>query len=597
MTTPRRGGRTPGGSRWRRVAHRLGSPWAIGLIGVLVVIGIGIGVVLAIDAALDAERRAEKTIRAVDLTEDVVEVVSTLQDERGRAARFLVDRSEPHLVAYLESFERTDAAANALVATWAGQAADRVETDLEALIGPIEELPGVRQSILESGGEESAIELYSGLLAPLSAELTALFAAQGLVTLSPQNALIELLAAIESAAVRRTVGIRILGQGGPPISRESEVLLRVETRRLGARFDAATTGSSFESELLDDLLGSEGFATVDTMLDELLETQGEGGAFSFSEAEWFEATSTQIDEIRATARAFAMRLRDAATEEAADAENRFGLVSVLGGALLFAAVVAVWGSVSASRDRLAALRAHTDLVDRLRSWFVPRSLPAVSGLRLELRYLPSPGGVAAGGDWYDVVQRPDGSIAFAIGDVAGHGPGAVARMAELKNTLRGVAVASASSDPASELEALDSATVSSRLLATACYSVLDPPRGVLRYSRAGHLPALLRRPGGEVEILDEGGGPPLGVEPGRSRSSAEVDFAPGSVLLMFTDGLIEAPGGDMMRAVRQVARVFENAGNDLAHLADLLVAMRPTRTRADDLSLLIAHWTAEDGAT
>jgi serine phosphatase RsbU (regulator of sigma subunit) len=558
------------------------------------VVGVGIGLVLGIDAALDDQRRAERTTRVVDLTEDVVDMVAALQDERARAAQFLIRRDDDDLVAYLDSFDRTDESTNALVVTWTGQAAEGIEGDIQTLIGPIEELSAVRQSILESGGEESAIELYSGLLAPLSAELTALNATEGLARLSPEHALIELVAASESAAVRRTVGVRILGTG-EPASREDEILLRVESRRLVARFDSARGGDGVGAAAVEALLASESFRSAEAMVEELLAAGGGAAELSFSEADWFETTTAQIDGIRATTMVVAGELRGAAITESRQAEDRVVLVSVLGGALLFIAVVAAWGAVSASRERLSALSAHTDLVDRLRSWFVPRSFPAVSGVRLEVRYLPSPGGVAAGGDWYDVIRHDDDSVGFVIGDVAGHGPAAVARMAELKNTLRGVAT-SGGSDPARQMVALDGATASSALLATACYAILDPGAGTLRYCRAGHLPALLRNPGGGVVVLDEGGGPPLGVESGVTRTSASVEMVPGSVLLMFTDGLIEAPGGDVMRAVRQVARVFETAGNDLVHLADLLVAMRPTRTRADDLSLLIAHWTAEGRA-
>ena len=588
MTTPSRRGRAIGGGRWRLVAQRLGSPWVVGLIGVLVVIGVGIGLVLGIDAALDDQARSKRTIQIVDLTEDAFAVVSALQDERGFAARFLIDRTEETLVPYLASFERTDAAANDLVVTWTGQVTVGIESDLEALIGPIEELEAVRQSLLESGGDESAIELYAGLLAPLSAELTALNSRAGVVQLSPEGTLIELIAAAEAAGVRRSIGARILGVG-EGVTREDEVLLRVETRRLASRLDAVGADTAI-SEDIEDLVGADAFDRVEEMVSEMLEGGSDG--FSFTEAEWFEASTGQVDRIREAAMLVAGDLHDAAVGEAADAEDRLVLVSVLGGALLFIAVVAAWGAVSASRDRLSALSAHTDLVDRLRSWFVPRSLPAVPGLRLEVRYVPAPGGVAAGGDWYDVIQRSDGSVGFVIGDVAGHGPAAVARMAELKNTLRGV-VATTDPDPAAQLGVLDAATVSSHLLATACYSILDPNAGVLRYSRAGHLPVLLRRPGGGVTVLDEAGGPPLGVEAGLVRSSASVEVAPGSVLLMFTDGLIEEPGGDVMRSVRRIARVFETAGNDLSHLADLLLAMRPNRPKADDLSLLIAHWTAE----
>lgn len=583
MTTPSRG---RGRGRWWSVAQRLGSPWVIGLIGVLVVIGVGIGLVLGIDAALEDQRRAERSARAVDLTEAVVDVVSALQDERAAAGRLLIRRDDEAALDYRDGFARTDEAIDGLVVTWTRRATDSVEDDLEALAGPLEELPRVRQSILESGGEESAIELYSGLLAPLSAELTALHAGEGLVPFSSQNALVELIAAAESAGVRRTVGVRILGSG-EPISRDDEVLLRVESRRLASRFDSVRGTTPDVAGLVD----SETFRTVDAMVAEML-GDGEGG-FSFSEAEWDAASTAQVDEIRVAAMGLIDGLRDTAIVEAADARDRLVLISVLGGTLLFIAVVAVWGAVSASRERLSALSEHTDLVDRLRTWFVPRSLPSVLGVRLEVRYLPSPGGVAAGGDWYDVLQHDDGPVGFVIGDVAGHGPAAVARMAELKNTLRGVAVSSAS-DPAALMEALDGATAESHLLATACLAILDPDAGVIRYCRAGHLPPLLREPGGGgVMVLDGGGGPPLGVGTGIGRTSTTVEVGPGSALLMFTDGLIEAPGGDVMRAIGQVARVFETAGNDLAHLADLLVAMRPSRTRADDLSLLIAHWSAE----
>ena len=113
-------------------------------------------------------------------------------------------------------------------------------------------------------------------------------------------------------------------------------------------------------------------------------------------------------------------------------------------------------------------------------------------------------------------------------------------------------------------------------------------------ARAGHPPPLLRRPDGKVRVLDLAGGPLLGIDGSAGYQTTEVDLAPGSVLALYTDGLIESPGIDIEDALAELGNLLTTAGDaPLDALADHLVesAALP-RGRADDVAVLLLR--AED---
>lgn len=172
---------------------------------------------------------------------------------------------------------------------------------------------------------------------------------------------------------------------------------------------------------------------------------------------------------------------------------------------------------------------------------LPRRLPAIAGLRFDALYEAGKTEALVGGDWFDAFRLTDGRIVITVGDVVGSGLAAAAAMGEVRQSLRGAAAINP--DPAILLDAAD------RILsddpddrfATAWVGIVDPIDFSLRYASAGHPAPLLRSPDGTVRPLT-GEGLPLGLTATMAhRRAAHTTFiAPGSLLLLFTDGLIES---------------------------------------------------------
>jgi sigma-B regulation protein RsbU (phosphoserine phosphatase) len=195
-------------------------------------------------------------------------------------------------------------------------------------------------------------------------------------------------------------------------------------------------------------------------------------------------------------------------------------------------------------DRVA-LAIHVGLYEReravartLQRSLLPEKLPALPGFRLAARYLAAPGG-DVGGDWYDSFLLPAGSIAVAIGDVAGRGLGAASVMGKLRNALRAYALELSS--PSDVLQRMNRLVqhLDPEDMATAFYGTIDPVDLTFRFSSAGHMPPIIREPDGTVRIVTMEGGPPFGVPSDWSFTDAAEQLHPGTSVVLFTDGLIE----------------------------------------------------------
>jgi serine phosphatase RsbU (regulator of sigma subunit) len=214
-------------------------------------------------------------------------------------------------------------------------------------------------------------------------------------------------------------------------------------------------------------------------------------------------------------------------------------------------------------------------------------LPADGWLRFTARYLPAEAGLNVGGDWYDAFERPDGDVMAVVGDVTGHGLEAAALMGQLRTTLRAYAV-----DAGGPGEVL---TRMHRLLchlqpedlATAVLAQVSRD-GRLRWANAGHPPPLMRAPGGAVTVL-QGHDFLLGMPlEGVSLREFGARPEPGSVVLFYTDGLIERRGVPLGECVDRLARAFARATGDLDTVADSVLAeMLYDSAREDDTCLLM----------
>jgi sigma-B regulation protein RsbU (phosphoserine phosphatase) len=169
---------------------------------------------------------------------------------------------------------------------------------------------------------------------------------------------------------------------------------------------------------------------------------------------------------------------------------------------------------------------------------LPSALPVVPGLEFAARYLPA-GGADLGGDWYDVFVLPNGEAWVIAGDVAGHGFRASVVMGRLRSTIRAYAL-----EGHAPAEALDLADRKLRHfepteMATAVCPVLREPFDTITIASAGHLPPVLATDTGEPILVETGKSAPLGVPIDIERDTTTVPLPPGSVLFLYTDGLIE----------------------------------------------------------
>jgi sigma-B regulation protein RsbU (phosphoserine phosphatase) len=169
---------------------------------------------------------------------------------------------------------------------------------------------------------------------------------------------------------------------------------------------------------------------------------------------------------------------------------------------------------------------------------LPERLPTLPGFRLAARYLAAPGG-DVGGDWYDAFLLPGGSIAVAIGDVAGRGFRAASVMGKLRNALRAYAVELSS--PSDVLQRMNRLLqhLDPEEMATVFYGTIDPVNQTFRFASAGHMPPIVRDPNGPARIREVEAGPPLGAPSGWSFTDNVEQLSPGTSVVLYTDGLVE----------------------------------------------------------
>jgi phosphoserine phosphatase RsbU/P len=235
------------------------------------------------------------------------------------------------------------------------------------------------------------------------------------------------------------------------------------------------------------------------------------------------------------------------------------------------------------QDRAARLDRATALA--LQRSLLPDHPDPIPGLDLATRYVPG-AAVGVGGDWYDLFVLPDGHIGITIGDVAGNGLRAAVVMGRIRSALRAYA-----------LETLDPADVLTRLdrkirifepdaMATVLYAILDPDRGSLTISNAGHLRPILTRPGQPNTVMELPADVPVGAfDSPPARRQTGQPLAVGTGVFFYTDGLIErrdVPITDSMAHLRAVL----NGANADTMCVSAMTTMLAGREAVDDIALL-----------
>ncbi|QES46930.1 serine/threonine protein phosphatase [Streptomyces venezuelae] len=243
------------------------------------------------------------------------------------------------------------------------------------------------------------------------------------------------------------------------------------------------------------------------------------------------------------------------------------------------------------------LEAERTLAARLQNALlpIPEQSLELAGLCVDVAYVPSDSGLNVGGDWYSAIELPDGSALFVVGDVAGHGLDAVATMAQLRFSAKGMAITgSPLPDVLDGLNTLllHTAQGASGATATVVMARYQPWNHQLTWVRAGHLPPLLIRDGAARFLpLPEGG--LLGASSRAGHAPAVLDLRPGDHLVLYTDGLVEEPGEDMDLGLARLAeaalRLVETEST--VNLAHRLAATR--QDRRDDVCVLVLNVPAE----
>ncbi|MEU5160273.1 SpoIIE family protein phosphatase [Streptomyces sp. NPDC020875] len=233
--------------------------------------------------------------------------------------------------------------------------------------------------------------------------------------------------------------------------------------------------------------------------------------------------------------------------------------------------------------RAGVAETERELSEGLQRTMMPVIGPAIPGMAVAARYVPTGGGLQIGGDWYDMIPLPSGRIALVIGDVQGHDVWAAGLMGQLRIALR--AYASEGHRPDAVLsrasrflhgvtDAYDGAEHSGLRFATCLYMEYDPANGCVEIARAGHPEPAVRMADGTVIIRPTEGGLPLGIDPDSDYPTTRLTLEPGETMMICTDGLLETGGHDLDTGWARLREVLERhpSTGSLEELADSLVS-------------------------
>ncbi|MBC3984057.1 SpoIIE family protein phosphatase [Streptomyces sp. AC536] len=255
-----------------------------------------------------------------------------------------------------------------------------------------------------------------------------------------------------------------------------------------------------------------------------------------------------------------------------------------------------------TRERRAAVKLQRSLL--------PPALTDVVAAETASVYLPTDAARGVGGDWFDVIPLSSARVALVVGDVVGHGLQATATMGRLRTAVR--TLADLDVDPEELLTHLDDLvlqltveadsdrpgiedgapnSMTDSVGASCLYVTYDPVTGHCVMASAGHPPPALISPDGSVRFIELDPGPPLGVS-SLPFDITELDLPPGSVLALYTDGLVERGTGDVDEGMAELrARLLraDALHRPLAGLPREVVTDLPPSRLPDDVTLLLAR--------
>ncbi|WP_406102805.1 SpoIIE family protein phosphatase [Streptomyces sp. NBC_01003] len=271
--------------------------------------------------------------------------------------------------------------------------------------------------------------------------------------------------------------------------------------------------------------------------------------------------------------------------------------------LLLAQEIAARAAVAIDNARRYTHARATALT--LQRSLLPRGTPVQPAVEVACRYLPAAAELGVGGDWYDVIPLSGARVALVVGDVVGHGIHAAATMGRLRTAVRTLAdidlppdellthlddvVIRLAAEVSSEVSAQTDTESAGDIGATCLYAVYDPVAGRCTLARAGHVLPVVMTQDGTADILELPAGPPLGLG-GLPFEAAEIDLPEGSLIALYTDGLIEALDHDVEAGLTRLCRALKQSSASLEATCDtVLEALLPADRPHDDVALLLAR--------
>ncbi|MFF8386275.1 SpoIIE family protein phosphatase [Streptomyces kanasensis] len=231
---------------------------------------------------------------------------------------------------------------------------------------------------------------------------------------------------------------------------------------------------------------------------------------------------------------------------------------------------------------------------------LPSDVPEHPAVEVAHRYLPAGGATEVGGDWFDVIPLSGSRVALVVGDVVGHGVPAAATMGRLRTAVHTLAGLDLEPDEvlsqlddlvgriAREQEATGPVTGDQIVGATCLYAVYDPISRRCALARAGHPPPVLVTPRGRAALVDLPAGPPLGLG-GLPFEAAEFELPEGSLIALYTDGLIESGRHDVDEGLRLLYAALDAAEPDLDALCGRVTRTVLPDRPTDDVAVLLAR--------
>ncbi|SMQ21005.1 PAS fold [Streptomyces sp. Ag82_O1-12] len=261
------------------------------------------------------------------------------------------------------------------------------------------------------------------------------------------------------------------------------------------------------------------------------------------------------------------------------------------------AAVAIDNARRYSRERTTALTLQRSLL--------LQRLPVQEALEVASRYLPAGTGSEVGGDWFDVIPLSGARVALVVGDVVGHGLHASAGMGRLRTAVRTLADVDLPPDEllthlddlvihlASDLQPAGHFQPTGEFGATCLYTVYDPVSRRFTLASAGHpLPLVISSDGTRTPVPAQPG-PPLGIG-GLPFEAVELELPEGSLLALYTDGLVASREREADQGVAALLRVLNQSATSMEGLCDTVMDAMLVERRTDDAALLLARTRALD---